>query len=65
MSTNVDTIRDLAEREYKWGFISDIEAAMSIILQFSFERRTATPNYLAFFASVILDQRAADAFTRT
>jgi Fe-S cluster assembly protein SufB len=25
MSTNVDTIRDLAEREYKWGFISDIE----------------------------------------
>ena len=26
MSTNVDTIRDLAEREYKWGFISDIES---------------------------------------
>jgi len=25
MNTNVDTIRDLAEREYKWGFISDIE----------------------------------------
>jgi len=25
MSTNVDAIRDLAEREYKWGFISDIE----------------------------------------
>jgi Fe-S cluster assembly protein SufB len=25
MSTNVDTIRDLAEREYKWGFITDIE----------------------------------------
>ena len=25
MSTNVDTIRDLAEREYKWGFISNIE----------------------------------------
>jgi len=24
MSTNVDTIRDLAEREYKWGFITDI-----------------------------------------
>jgi Fe-S cluster assembly protein SufB len=26
MSTDVDTIRDLAEREYKWGFISDIES---------------------------------------
>ena len=26
MSTNVDTIRDFAQREYKWGFISDIEA---------------------------------------
>ena len=26
MSTNVDTIRDLAEREYKWGFISDVES---------------------------------------
>jgi Fe-S cluster assembly protein SufB len=25
MSTNVDTIRDLAEREYKWGFITAIE----------------------------------------
>jgi Fe-S cluster assembly protein SufB len=25
MSTNVDTIRDLAQREYKWGFITDIE----------------------------------------
>ena len=26
MSTNVDTIRDLAERDYKWGFVTDIEA---------------------------------------
>ena len=25
MSTNVNTIRDLAERDYKWGFITDIE----------------------------------------
>jgi Fe-S cluster assembly protein SufB len=25
MSTNVETIRDLAQREYKWGFITDIE----------------------------------------
>jgi Fe-S cluster assembly protein SufB len=25
MSTNVETIRDLAEREYKWGFITQIE----------------------------------------
>jgi Fe-S cluster assembly protein SufB len=25
MSTNVDTIRDLAQREYKWGFITEIE----------------------------------------
>jgi len=25
MSTNVDTIRDLAEREYKWGFVTEIE----------------------------------------
>jgi Fe-S cluster assembly protein SufB len=25
MSSNVDTIRDLAEREYKWGFVTDIE----------------------------------------
>ena len=25
MSTNVDTIRNFAQREYKWGFISDIE----------------------------------------
>ena len=25
MSTNVDPIRDFAEREYKWGFVSDIE----------------------------------------
>jgi len=26
MSTNVNTIRDLAEQEYKWGFVTDIEA---------------------------------------
>jgi len=26
MSTNVNTIRDLAEREYKWGFVSDVES---------------------------------------
>jgi len=26
MSTNLNTIRDLAEREYKWGFISDVES---------------------------------------
>src|SRR6202521_2769061 len=25
MSTNVNTIRELAEREYKWGFVTDIE----------------------------------------
>src|SRR6202166_2577471 len=25
MSTNLDTIRDLAQQEYKWGFITDIE----------------------------------------
>ncbi len=25
MSSNTDAIRDLAEREYKWGFITDIE----------------------------------------
>ena len=25
MSTNVNTIRDLAERDYKWGFVTDIE----------------------------------------
>ena len=25
MSTNVNAIRDLAEREYKWGFVTDIE----------------------------------------
>ena len=25
MSTNANTIRDLAEREYKWGFVTDIE----------------------------------------
>ena len=25
MSTNVDTIRNLAEREYKWGFVTEIE----------------------------------------
>ncbi len=25
MSTNADAIRDLAERDYKWGFITDIE----------------------------------------
>ena len=24
MSANLDTIRDLAQREYKWGFITDI-----------------------------------------
>ena len=24
MSTNVNTIRDLAEQEYKWGFVTDI-----------------------------------------
>ncbi|HUK46297.1 MAG TPA: Fe-S cluster assembly protein SufB [Terriglobales bacterium] len=26
MSTNVDTIRDLAQQEYKWGFVTDIES---------------------------------------
>jgi Fe-S cluster assembly protein SufB len=25
MSTNVDTIRDLAQQEYKWGFVTNIE----------------------------------------
>jgi Fe-S cluster assembly protein SufB len=25
MSTNTDAIRDLADREYKWGFVTDIE----------------------------------------
>jgi Fe-S cluster assembly protein SufB len=25
MSTNINTIRDLAEREYKWGFVTEIE----------------------------------------
>ena len=25
MSTNVNAIRDLAEREYKWGFVTDVE----------------------------------------
>src|SRR5690348_7598712 len=25
MSTNVNTIRDLAERDYKWGFITEVE----------------------------------------
>ena len=25
MSTNVDTIRKLADREYKWGFVTEIE----------------------------------------
>jgi Fe-S cluster assembly protein SufB len=25
MSTNINTIRDLAEQEYKWGFVTDIE----------------------------------------
>src|SRR5207248_963269 len=25
MSTNINTIRDLAEREYQWGFVTDIE----------------------------------------
>jgi Fe-S cluster assembly protein SufB len=25
MSTNVDTIRNLAEREYKWGFVTEVE----------------------------------------
>jgi Fe-S cluster assembly protein SufB len=25
MSTNVDTIRDLAQQEYKWGFVTEIE----------------------------------------
>jgi len=26
MSTSVDAIRDLAQRDYKWGFVTDIEA---------------------------------------
>src|ERR1700692_3186584 len=26
MSTNVKTIRDLAERDYQWGFVSDVES---------------------------------------
>ncbi len=26
MGTDVNTIRDLAEREYKWGFVSDVES---------------------------------------
>ena len=26
MSSSVDTIRDLAQRDYKWGFVTDIEA---------------------------------------
>ena len=25
MSTNVNTIRDLADREYKWGFVTEVE----------------------------------------
>ncbi len=26
MSTNLNTIRDLADREYKWGFVTDVES---------------------------------------
>lgn len=26
MSTSIDTVRDLTDREYKYGFVSDIEA---------------------------------------
>ncbi|HZQ19960.1 MAG TPA: Fe-S cluster assembly protein SufB [Terriglobales bacterium] len=26
MSTNLDTIRDLAQQDYKWGFVTDIES---------------------------------------
>ena len=25
MSTSVDTIRDLAQQDYKWGFVTDID----------------------------------------
>ena len=25
MSTNLNAIRDLAEREYKWGFVTSVE----------------------------------------
>ena len=25
MSSNTDTVRDLAQQEYKWGFVTDIE----------------------------------------
>ena len=25
MSTNINTIRDLAERDYKWGFVTEVE----------------------------------------
>ena len=25
MSTNLNTIRDLAKQEYKWGFVTDVE----------------------------------------
>jgi len=25
MSTNMNTIQDLADREYKWGFVTQVE----------------------------------------
>ena len=55
---------NLREHVFDCRFISDIEAVVPVIRNFPFESRAATPNYLALFARAMLDQGAADAFTR-
>ena len=57
-------LSNLCEHVFDGRFISDIKAVMSIVSKFSLEGRTTTPNDLALFASVILDQGAANTFTR-
>jgi hypothetical protein len=55
---------NLREHTFDGRFISDIQAIVSIVRKFSFKGRTATSNYLALFAGVMLDQGAANTFTR-
>src|SRR5438477_488356 len=56
---------DLRKHLLHCGFISNVQAVMPVIGKFSFKRRTAAPNYLATFAGVMLDEGAANPFTRT
>jgi hypothetical protein len=57
-------LSDLLEHSLDRRFVANVETVVSIVREFPFKRRPAAPYDLAASASVMLDQGAADAFSR-